>query len=73
MAFTTSYKQGGDESPLGWTTPTDIRELLRFNSVNSKRFSIELLKKRIPSMDERTRKRAMKVIQALRSNTNLKL
>lgn len=73
MAFPTSYNQGRDESPLGWTTPDDIRELQRFNSVGSKQFSIELLKKRMLGMDEQTRRRAMKVIQALRTNTNLKL
>ena len=73
MAFSTGYKQGGDESPLGWTTPDDIRELLHFNSVGSKQFSIELLKKRMTDMDEQTRKRALKVIVALRTNTNLKL
>lgn len=73
MAFPTSYNQGGDESPLGWTNPDDIRELQRFNSVGSKQFSIELLIKRMPSMDEQTRRRALKVIKALRTNTNLKL
>ena len=73
MAFPTSYNQGGDESPLGWTAPDDVREVQHFNSVVSKQFSIELLKKRMLGMDEQTRKRALKVIEALRTNTNLKL
>lgn len=73
MAFPTSYNQGGDESALGWVTPSDIQTLSEICPVTSKRFSIELLKMRMPYMDEETRKRAIKVISALRTGDFVRL
>ncbi len=71
MALTASDNQGRDDPALAWETPSDIRLLIEMCPVASKRFSIELLKMRMPNMDEQTLKRAIKVISSLKTGNAL--
>lgn len=63
MAIQTSDFETGN----GYQMSDEVRSLLRLYPVTSRMFSIHLLESRMRYMDKRTRLRALKVINCLRT------
>ena len=67
MAQQDSDGQGRNELPIVWRKPDDIKTLEKLVSVNKRMFSLQLLQMRFIHMDEPTKHRAIKVMDALRT------
>ena len=67
MEITQSNGKSGNDSPLIWRRPNDMRELEKIWPVTKRQFSLELLKSRFRQMDRETQFRAIKVMDALKT------
>lgn len=57
----------GMERKITWTKPRDIRQLEKIVPVTKRQFSLELLSMRFNQFDDETQRRALKVMDALRT------
>lgn len=67
MAINSGNDKSGNESKITWEKPRDIRQLEKVVPVTKRQFSLELLSMRFNQFDDETQKRALKVMDALRT------
>ena len=67
MAINSGNDKSGNESKITWTKPRDIRQLEKIVPVTKRQFSLELLSMRFNQFDDQTQRRALKVMDALRT------
>jgi len=67
MAINSGNDKSGNESKITWEKPRDIRQLEKVVSVTKRQFSLELLSMRFNQFDDETQRRALKVMDALRT------
>ena len=67
MAINSGNDKSGNESKVTWEKPRDIRQLEKILPVTKRQFSLELLSMRFNQFDDETQRRALKVMDALRT------
>lgn len=67
MAINSGNDKSRDESKVTWEKPRDIRQLEKILPVTKRQFSLELLSMRFNQFDDETQRRAIKVMDALRT------
>ena len=67
MEIDQSNGKSGIQRTITWEKPRDIRQLEKVVPVTKRQFSLELLSMRFNQFDDETKKRALKVMDALRT------
>lgn len=67
MEIDQGNRKSGMERKITWTKPRDIRQLEKIVPVTKRQFSLELLSMRFNQFDDETQRRALKVMDALRT------